>query len=196
LFYYSHDGGDSWTQGPQLANVAEITDMSFLSSGVGFATAMTIYDDSTVLRYTPGGPPGPTPTSPPGPTQPPGPTPTQPAGTFTQKVCTDAACSQGCQSNSFPTGQCLQTNEGNSAIVTCSSTELLETIYLLSTNCTGISLPSSMPLNQCLQLQGGQGYVENTCSSNSTTTQGSKLWHSMKVNRKILSWERLLKKGL
>ena len=159
LIVVSKDGGKTWTIASEnLANIGDITGLSFLENGIGFATAVTIYQDSTILRYDPNGPaPGP-------------PTPAPPSYTFTQMVCSNSACSVGCQNVSLPTGQCLQVNGGGSAIVTCTTSALDEQVFQ-SSDCTGTSQSASMPLNQCLQDTSGN-YLENFCSLSAGAKKG------------------------
>mgnify|MGYP001612254265 FL=1 len=104
---------------------------------------------------------------------PPMPTTTTPAPTTTtpapsanliQMICQDAACSQGCQNNTFPQNTCLPLNGGGSATVVCQTGSVLLTEYPTSQSCTGMSIPSSMPTDQCLQDQQG-GSLENFCPS-------------------------------
>lgn len=104
------------------------------------------------------------PTPPPGPPTPPGPSPAPAGKTFTQKQCSDAACTQGCSSQTFPQGQCLQLEGGGSAIATCTSSALEMKTFMFSQDCSGFSIPESNPINQCLQDQDGT-YFENICSS-------------------------------
>jgi len=87
-----------------------------------------------------------------------------PTSNFIQMICQDAACSQGCQNNTFPQNTCLALNGGGSAIVQCNAEGLLLTEYPLSQSCTGMSIPSQMPVDQCLQDQQG-GSLENFCPS-------------------------------
>ena len=104
----------------------------------------------------------------------PTPSPTQ---TFIQMDCTDAACSQNCQNASFPANQCLPLSGGGSAKAQCNPGELVMTEYPLSQDCTGFSIPSTMPLNQCLQNGDGSGYFENFCppSAAAANSAGAKL---------------------
>ena len=110
----------------------------------------------------PPSPPAPTPAPQAPPTSPPAPT-----GTMTQMDCSDAACTQGCSNNTFPLGQCLQLSGGGSATAACNSQGVLLTVYPLSQDCSGMSLPNQMAVDQCLQSDAG-GYFENFCSSSST----------------------------
>jgi len=105
----------------------------------------------------------------PGPNPPPAPTPapTPAGGSFTQEVCSDSACSVGCQNNTFATNKCLPLNGGGSAIAVCNSQGVLLTEYPLSANCSGISIPDQMPTNQCLQDTQGT-YLQNFCTTSST----------------------------
>lgn len=119
------------------------------------------YPTSSTVSKGPVPPPGPTP-KPPKPT-PPTPTPPAPSGTFTQKVCTDSQCSQGCQSNSFPQNKCLAVEGGGSVIAVCEPNELKQTFYFLSNTCTGPSMDNSGPLNTCQQDSDGS-YFENVCN--------------------------------
>jgi hypothetical protein len=113
--------------------------------------------------------PGP---SPPGP-KPPAPTPQPSSGTVIQESCSDSACSQGCQNNTFALNKCLPLNGGGSAIAQCNSQGVLLTVYELSTNCQGFSMPDQMPTDQCLQDNTG-GYLENFCTSSSSTESANK----------------------
>ncbi|PWU82978.1 putative cysteine peptidase (C-terminal) [Trypanosoma cruzi] len=92
----------------------------------------------------------------------PGPSPSY----FVQMSCTDAACSVGCENVTLPTGQCLLTTSGVSAIVTCGAETLTEEVFLTSTHCSGPSVRSSVPLNKCNRLI--RGSVEFFRSSNSS----------------------------
>ena len=49
--------------------------------------------------------------------------------------------------------------------------EVVLTEYPLSQSCTGMSIPSTMPTDQCLQDQQG-GSLENFCPSSSSSTSG------------------------
>jgi hypothetical protein len=125
-------------------------------------------------------PPGPT-TQPP---NPPGPTPTPSSnGSFTQKQCQDANCTQ-CNSNTFPQNQCLQLSDGGSGIAVCQASGLLLTEYPLSSTCTGPSIPDLMPINQCLQDEDGT-YFENICSSSSLDFSAKKLRLTKQLSRKV-----------
>eukprot|EP01084_Bolivina_argentea_P000317 601_1 len=171
VFYVSRDGGKTWAlDNSAPANIGDVTDLSFLADGTGFATAVTTFDDSTVLKYNPNGP---TPTPPaPGPTSPFTPTPAPAAGgSFIQEHCQDAACTSGCQNMTFPVNTCLRVNGGGSAKVTCGTTTLDETVYQ-SADCTGASQTATMPLNQCLKGEQG-GYFENLCVAAVATIQAA-----------------------
>jgi C1A family cysteine protease len=100
-------------------------------------------------------PPGPQPPSPPTPSP-------SPSATFTQKQCTDSACTQGCQSHTFPQNTCLQLESGGSATAQCTATALEMKMYIFSNNCTGFSMPESNPINQCVKDENGT-YFENVC---------------------------------
>eukprot|EP00658_Telonema_sp_P-2_P057581 TRINITY_DN4601_c0_g1_i18.p2 TRINITY_DN4601_c0_g1~~TRINITY_DN4601_c0_g1_i18.p2 ORF type:complete len:115 (-),score=52.19 TRINITY_DN4601_c0_g1_i18:549-893(-) len=85
---------------------------------------------------------------------------------FVQEQCSDAACTVGCQNISFPSGQCIHTSSGGSAIVTCGANALDQQSFTTA-DCSGASTTSTMPLNQCLQSNSG-GYFENICSTSIT----------------------------
>lgn len=54
LFVQSKDGGKTWkVYASNVTNIGDISDLSFLKGQTGFATAVTVYDDSTILKYTP-----------------------------------------------------------------------------------------------------------------------------------------------
>jgi hypothetical protein len=59
----------------------------------------------------------------------------------------------------------------------CQNDELVLTEYPTSTTCTGMSIPSSMPINQCLQSNSG-GSLENFCSSSTSAKKGTKMAQS------------------
>lgn len=92
-----------------------------------------------------------------------------PSADFIQMQCQDTACSQGCQNASFAQNVCLTLNGGGSATAVCNAEGLLLTEYPLSSSCTGMSIPSLMPVNQCEQMNGG-GSLENFCPSSSKAT--------------------------
>ncbi len=115
------------------------------------------------------------------------PSPTPASSTFTQTVCTDAACSVGCQSNTFPQNQCLNLQGGGSAIANCSSTVLNLVEYPLSSNCQGFSVPTTQPLNTCEQDSQGT-YFETICSSSapkSPIKKGTQVHHSSGVEKRL-----------
>jgi len=159
VFMVSMDGGKTWKdESGTLNNIGDISMISFTPDGKhGFATAVTIYDDSTVLRYGAALPPAP-----------PAPPTSGPTGFFIQEQCQDSACSQGCQNHTFQAGVCLPLNGGGSAIATCTPTTLEQRVYLESPSCTGSYKTSSMPLDQCLKDEQGT-YFENFCSGNGPT---------------------------
>lgn len=101
------------------------------------------------------------PPGPPSPTNPPTPTPS--GATFTQIQCQDAACTVGCQSNTFQQNTCLQLEGGGSATAVCTATALNMNVYMFSQDCSGFSVPESNPINQCVQDESGS-YFENQCS--------------------------------
>jgi cysteine peptidase B len=97
-----------------------------------------------------------------------------PAGkTFTQKICPSAGCKSGCQEHTFPQGQCLQLQGGGSAKATCSANGLTMTDYPLSSDCSGFSIPTTQPINQCVQDEQGS-YLENLCSGQSKVSADAK----------------------
>lgn len=103
--------------------------------------------------------------SPPPPPPTPQPSPTPPPAKFTQYVCTDWACSEGCTSNQYSQDQCLQTTNGVSVIAKCVPGSLRLTVFGTS-DCKGTSTVQSEPLNQCLPAAGG-GYLKDVCGSSS-----------------------------
>jgi len=102
--------------------------------------------------------------APPAPTNAPATTAAPASATFSQTVCQDAACTVGCQSQTFPQNSCLQLSSGGSATAVCVPGALQMTIYELSSTCTGSSQVQSQPINTCEQDQSGT-YFENTCSN-------------------------------
>jgi hypothetical protein len=124
------------------------------------STSISVLEGSVVVIAGSGpNPPGP---SPPGPSPPTPSPPTPSGGSLVQEICNDAACSQGCQNNSFPLNTCLPLSGGGSAIATCNSQGVLLTEYSSSSSCTGPSTPDQMATNQCLQDTSGT-YLENFC---------------------------------
>jgi len=120
-------------------------------------------------------PPSPTnPVSPPPPAPTPSPTPA--GGTFIQEQCQDAACTQGCEQQTFPQNSCLQLSSGGSAIAVCQPSALQLTVYELSSTCTGPSQVVSQPINTCEQSSSGN-YFENICSSSKPGQLSSKAMH-------------------
>lgn len=93
---------------------------------------------------------------------------------MTQMNCQDAACTQGCQNATFPLGQCLQLSGGGSGSAACNSQGILLTVYPLSNDCTGMSMPNQMPVDQCLQSEAGT-YFENFCSTTQQAVAGKLL---------------------
>jgi len=114
--------------------------------------------------------PHPTTAAPPGPAPTPAPAAPTPApngnGTFTQMQCQDAACSQGCQSQTFPQNSCLSLNGGGSAIAVCQPSDLLLTMYS-SSDCSGAGQQVPQEINTCVQDNSGS-YLENICSASSS----------------------------
>ena len=123
--------------------------------------------------------PPPTPSPPTAPPTPSPPSPPTPKGKdFIQMDCSNSQCSSGCQNHTFPADKCLPLNGGGSAKAHCEATELVMTEYPISSDCSGFSIPSTMPLNQCLQNGDGQGYFENFCTPALSATAGVKVLSS------------------
>jgi len=113
-----------------------------------------------------GGSPVPATPRPPTPPRTPNPVTPKPASsgdTFTQKVCQNSACTQGCQSHTFKQNVCLQVNGGGSAKASCNFLGLSLTSYS-SSDCSGFGQTSEEPVNQCQQDTSGS-YLENLCSN-------------------------------
>jgi photosystem II stability/assembly factor-like uncharacterized protein len=147
-FLRSMDGGATWIEYPHgLPNLAEVTDMSFVEGGkVGFATAMTTFDDSTIIRFEHGA---------------------KPADYFTQKQCSAKGCKAFCQDQQFPLGRCLEVGGGGSAINTCGATALMQKSFANTTNCAGASTAQTLKLNTCLKDNQGS-YFEVSCKPPTT----------------------------
>ena len=109
----------------------------------------------------------------------PAPTPAPPTNTFIQMTCQDSLCSVGCVNSSYPVGQCLTLAEGGSATAQCTATALVLTEYPLTQDCSGFSIPNSMPLATCLQ--DGANYIENFCSAGSARARSGDM---LVVNRR------------
>jgi len=136
-----------------------------VEKGTGQCSIGQYQTSSVVQKGVPTPPPGPMPTPPVGPTSPP--SPPGPAGTFEQKQCTNAGCTSGCQSHSFPQNTCLKLNGGGSAKAVCTATALQMTVYPFATDCTSLSEQSEQPINQCVQDESGT-YLENICNNGAT----------------------------
>jgi len=124
------------------------------------------------------------PPPPPGPTSTSTPAPTPAGATFTQVQCQDAACSVGCQSNTFPQNSCLQLQGGGSATAQCTSSALVMNVYMFSQDCSGFSTSESQPINQCVQDEDGT-YFENICSNSARGAAKARITRAMraKLNR-------------
>lgn len=105
----------------------------------------------------------------------------QPSGaTFTQKVCPSSGCTSGCQSHTLPQNKCLKLNGGGSAKADCGSKGLTLTEFPISADCSGFSIPSTQPVNQCIQDKQGS-FLENICSSTPAVVSGAMLHSTRKV---------------
>ncbi|CUG87023.1 membrane-associated protein, putative [Bodo saltans] len=145
LIYYSQDGGQTWTPHERLEFIGEITDISFTTGGVGFATAITIFQDSTILRYDASGPP-----------QTPAPTWN---GPVSQVQCSDDNCSVNCTTVTFAQDVCTGLNGGGSAIGQCKAGMLEQYVFPLSNNCTGLNEMEPMPCGVCEEASNGGSFV-------------------------------------
>ncbi|CUG87022.1 Hypothetical protein, putative [Bodo saltans] len=150
LIYYSRDGGQTWAPHERLEFIGEITDISFTSEGVGFATAVTIFQDSTILRYDPVGPP-----------QTPAPTWN---GPISQVQCSDDNCSVNCTTITFAQDVCLTLNGGGSAISQCNSGMLEQWMFPFANNCTGLYEAQPAPCGVCIQASNN-GSFATYCSA-------------------------------
>ena len=151
-FTVTSDDGINWSRQEGLPGIGDISAMSLIpdSGGYGFATAVTIYQTSTVLALRPKG----SPTLPPAPTQ----------ATFSQINCVDDKCSEDCQTSTFPQNKCLAVTGGGSALVTCDKARslLVQSFFAKSSQCKGNVTEKTMPLNICLHSTTGS-YFENIC---------------------------------
>jgi len=148
--WYSADGGMTWEEKQELNFIGAITDVSFANDGVGFASAITLMQDSTILRYTPTG------------------APVTPApmysGDFTQIVCnTSGSCGGECVKQSFPQNTCLNMTNGFSAQIMCDLNDnvMIQAIYPLDQVCWGPAEQQLIPLDQCLV--GNEGTIKFEC---------------------------------
>jgi hypothetical protein len=148
IIYQSQDGGRTWT--PSSANlmfIAEISDISF-AGGAGFATAMTTFNDCTVLRYDAVGPP-----------QTPAPTWN---GPVSQVQCDDDNCSVNCTTVTFNQNTCSSLNGGGSAVAQCTAGMLEQWVFPFSNNCTGLNEMQPMACGVCVQ-GSGNGSFKTFC---------------------------------
>jgi hypothetical protein len=144
VIYFSQDGGQTWTPNEQLMFIGEITDISFTPQGVGFATALTIFDDSTILRFDPSGPP-----------QTPAPTWN---GPVSQVQCSDEQCSVNCTTITFSQDSCTGLNGGGSAIAQCKGGMLEQWVFPFNNNCSGINEMQPMACGVCVQASNGGSF--------------------------------------
>lgn len=86
-----------------------------------------------------------------------------------QSSCYNSACSLMCTNTSYPTGVCVPSKNGGSAIISCSASEVKEQVYS-SDDCTGTAHTSSMPTSQCIQSY--LGYFQNICSDAAAMQDG------------------------
>jgi cysteine peptidase B len=141
---------------------------------------ITSYPCSATVGSGPGpSPPTPTTNAP----VPPGP---PAAGTFSQNVCTDNACSVGCTTQTYNQGICYATDNGASAVFTCTGSSLSAQLYLFSNTCTGTSILVDEPANVCIQDDEG-AYVTNVCapSANATVARRQKFHLSKRLAKKV-----------
>ena len=152
VFFHTTDGGLTWARfNHGIPSLMEVTQISFPPNSFGrygFATAMTQFQDSTILRFD---------------RTKVGPGPAPPQSYFTQSNCAIQGCLL-CQSVQFPEYMCVQANGGGSVTAHCGKTHLVQTAYE-STDCTGKGQESEVPLNKCISNQGQ--YFEFACPASS-----------------------------
>lgn len=146
-FIISSTDGSNWARQKGLPGIREISSISLLPDGYGYATAITVMRATTVLALRPNG----SPTLP-------------PQSTFSQVSCIDEKCAELCMSVAFPQNKCLAVSGGGSTVVHCDldRQELIQLYYPQSRVCDGNVTERSMPLNVCLKATSG-GYFENVC---------------------------------
>lgn len=88
---------------------------------------------------------------------------------FYQNVCATSRCSD-CVESSLPQGVCVLTTNGGSAVNYCSTYDLLQDIYIFSTNCSMYGYSQKAPLDTCMN--GDTSYVEYACPSGMTVSKG------------------------
>lgn len=130
-------------------------------------------DYATSVTVAGGSPTSPRPTST-STTPRPGPTSTPAPGSmsFVQRSCYNSKCTLLCSNTTYPVGVCIPTNNGGSAVLECSTCEVLQKTYI-SSDCTGVATEATMPLGVCLQSY--LGYFENICQQNVETAAVSPL---------------------
>lgn len=151
LFYRTIDGGKSWFKDGALNFVEGVVSISTAPDGTAFAMGVTQFDDTTIMKYDPNGPPA-------------TPAPTY-LGNFTEVQCDDDACSVNCTAFSFPQNTCLNLSNGLTAKADCDLGDdvLIQNIFPIPhLACEGPSVAQPQPLNVCIQLQGG-GSFYNQC---------------------------------
>jgi len=119
------------------------------------ACLITTAPSSSKASRGPAPPPGPTPPTPPSP-------PSPSSGTFTQYVCDDFLCIDGCAGHTFQQGVCLSMTGGGSAIAQCGSVLTLNVFS--SSDCSGSAQQEQQPIDSCTQDQDGT-YIYNTCNN-------------------------------
>ena len=146
-FLISSTDGSEWVRQVGPRGVREISSISLLPGGYGFATAITVSRATTVLALRPNG----TPTLPPQPT-------------FSQVSCLDEKCQELCMAVAFPQNKCLRVQGSGSTIVHCDMARdrLVQLYYPDSASCSGNVTERTMPLHVCLEATSG-GYFENVC---------------------------------
>lgn len=148
----SSDMGNTWQKFETLDYVGEVLDMSFTKDGNAFASAITEFEDSTILRYNANGP-APT-TAPPY------------TGLVSQYVCTDNACSQGCNLTMIPQQTCINVGDGTSAQFRCNMNQdvVINNQYPLSSTCTFVAEQSFFQIGACYVNPNG-GTILFQCGS-------------------------------
>jgi hypothetical protein len=151
LMFHSKDGGATWVKFMHgIPNIMEVTGLSFVMSSngaTGFASALTVGQTATILRFD---------------RTHVGPNPVPPAAYFSQLTCLVPGCSELCQAMEFPEYTCVPASAG-SVMASCGATDLIQVAYN-TTDCTGPSQTSKIPLSECLTGSDGH-YVQFQCGS-------------------------------
>jgi hypothetical protein len=145
LLFFSVDGGATWRDHPVPPSIGEITSIFFYMSGDGFATALTVFDDSTVLRYSIGD----------GEKPPVAPlTPFIRRKWFVQNQCREEHCST-CSTRGFLEGKCYASSDGGHVKFVRDKSGTVLHVYPDSPHCGDNPVVEPIACDVCLAVANG-----------------------------------------